>query len=145
MLNLLILKNNLIFFISVIIIAVISCVNIIDKSDDDNINELKKITWKADTLPLCWEKPESMPDGVQVGSYEVFFRNHLDSIAGWKLVRSGSVSIVQPELVVYHSEVGTGEFDFAVRAVFSDGQKSDFHTCLDSNASPKGPWYLSWQ
>lgn len=106
--------------------------------------KLNEVSLKSDTLQLLWDPPASTPTGTTAESYEVFFRVHASLDSGWSPLASGADAISQPPLLVLRSETGTGKFDFAVRAVFSDGEKSDFQSSLDPTTYNPGGWFLSW-
>jgi hypothetical protein len=98
----------------------------------------------GDTLTLTWDPPKGSPAGASIERYELFYRQHAATDSGWTFL-SGSVgAVAQPSRVVIKTEIGSGLFDFAVRSVFSNGEKSDFLTNLESSVYYRGGWYLSW-
>jgi hypothetical protein len=91
----------------------------------------------AEQFTLSWD-----PSSGDVAGYKVYFRIH--GSTEWVLlgnVPAGS----EPEMVVLHSTLGDGEYDFAVAAVDSSGHASSLASSLDTTADPSTGWYLQWQ
>jgi hypothetical protein len=91
----------------------------------------------AEQITLEWDPPAST-----VSSYEVYFRMH--GTENWQIIGSTS-EVSQPKYTILHSDVGNGDFDFAVVAVDSIAARSDYHTSLDDTARPDTGWYLIWR
>lgn len=94
------------------------------------------VTVSADQIVLLWDPPASAVD-----HYTVYFRIH--GTPDW-VVLGDAAADPQPQFTVKHSDVGDGEFDFAVVAVDASAQMSAYHTSLDNTASPETGWYVSW-
>jgi hypothetical protein len=91
----------------------------------------------ADQIVLQWDPPAS-----EVTKYLVSFRIHGES--NW--VPLGEVPAVPlPEFPVLYASLGEGDFDFAITAENSTGEKSNLHMSLDPTAQPPTGWYLHWK
>jgi hypothetical protein len=98
--------------------------------------KLEAITTNAEEITLEWDAPIAT-----AVSYDVYVRTHAGSV--WQVL--GSVGAMpQPEYTVLHSALGNGEYDFAIIAVNDEGDRSAYHTSLDSTAQPNTGWYLAW-
>lgn len=62
---------------------------------------------------------------------------------GWNLLVEIPAT-PHPALTIKHSDLGDGEYDFAVRAVNSNDVASSIHSSLDASANPFGGWYILW-
>ena len=102
-------------------------------------NAPKDILSEATQITLAWDPPAS--GASQVVSYTVSYRIHGTST--WNTLATVPAN-AQPTYTVLRSVVGTGSFDFAVAALYSDGVNSPLHTSLDPTADPTSGWYLSW-
>ncbi len=101
-----------------------------------DIQLTEMITITAGELTLEWDAPQNTVD-----HYTVYSRVHGSS--DWVVLTDVSGES-QPEYTIAHSAVGNGEFDFAVATVDSSGQRSAYHTSLDTTAEPQTGWYVSW-
>lgn len=105
-----------------------------------------EIVETADALTLAWERemadvPEGIPDGPSsVERYEVFYRRY--GQREW--IRLGVASRIRPRFTVSRNRLGYGEYEFAVRAIRTDGVTSNLHASTDYDAWPPGGWYLKW-
>lgn len=97
----------------------------------------------SETITLAWDPPAfQLPlPLLSYYVYQVYWRPHQKG--GWILLAEIPAT-PHPSLLVRHSDLGDGDFDFAVRLVESGGQVSILHTSLDSSAIPLGGWYLVW-
>lgn len=95
------------------------------------------------TITLAWDPPAVQPSFAPFApsSYRVYWRTHLGGV--WHLLAEVPAS-ASPSLLVRHSDLGDGAFDFAVRAINLRNAASRFHTSLDAEADPQGGWYLIW-
>lgn len=93
----------------------------------------------ATQVTVGWDPPSS--GALDVVSYVVSYRIH--GTTTWNKLATVSASS-QPSYVVQRSVIGSGSFDFAVAAVYSNGNASPLHTSLDPTADPTTGWYLSW-
>jgi hypothetical protein len=91
---------------------------------------------KADQVVLLWDAPIST-----ISKYIVSFRIHGET--NWTLLQE--VSAPTTELLVLYSQLGDGDFDFAVVAENSIGERSEIHSSLDETAEPSTGWYLHWK
>jgi len=96
--------------------------------------EMLRIT--SNELVLQWD---ASPDTVD--HYTVYSRVH--GSTGWAALADVSAE-PQPECTIGHSAMGNGDFDFAVVAVDSAGQRSTHHSSLDATAEPHTGWYVAW-
>jgi hypothetical protein len=91
----------------------------------------------ADQIVLQWDPPAS-----EVAKYSVSFRIHGD--ASW--VPLGEVpALPAPEFPVLYASLGDGDFDFAITAENTAGEKSNVHMSLDPTAQPPTGWFLRWR
>lgn len=96
-----------------------------------------EIRTSAERITLEWD-----PSASTVSSYELYFRIH--GTTDWRLLGS-TIAAARPEYTIQHSDMGNGEFDFAVAAVNGEGTRSDYHTSLDETATPDTGWYVIWR
>jgi hypothetical protein len=98
----------------------------------------------SESIDLVWASPVELPvlPGHAIIRYNVYVREH--GIGVWRQVGQASAS-VDPGIILHHSEIGNGEFDFGVSAVYEDGRESALHASFDASAEPAGGWYLVWQ
>ena len=78
---------------------------------------------------------------LAVATYRVYWRPHVSGV--WNLLVEIPAT-PHPALTIKHSDLGDGEYDFAVRAVDTNGGVSGFHSSLDASAIPFGGWYILW-
>jgi hypothetical protein len=91
----------------------------------------------ADQIVLQWDPPAS-----EVAKYIVSFRIHGD--ADW--VPLGEIPATPvPEFPVLYASLGDGDFDFAITAENTVGEKSNLHISLDPTAQPSSGWFLRWR
>ena len=91
----------------------------------------------ADQIVLQWDPPASA-----VAKYLVSFRIHGDT--SW--VPLGEVpALPAPEFPVLYTNLGDGDFDFAITAENAAGEKSNVHISLDPTAQPPSGWFLRWR
>jgi hypothetical protein len=105
-------------------------------------NTAAPIVYREESLTLEWDAPTVDFSGtLAIAGYQVYYRLHGQQ--AWTLLkevpaRSGS------QLLIHHSQLGDGLFDFAVNAVNALGQPSGKHSSLDTDAEPFGGWYVLW-
>ena len=114
-------------------------------------NWLKRITFgesmeilhKSYELTLAWDPPlTDIPNRpTEVAAYQIYYREHGTSY--WSFLGEVPAS-GHPEFSVDYERIGSGVFDFAVRAITVEGRVSPLHTSLDSNADPVSGWYVLW-
>ena len=93
----------------------------------------------ADQIILQWDAPAS-----EVAKYFVSFRIHGET--DWVQFPNGEIPATPlPEFPVLWTQVGDGDFDFAIVAENSVGEKSNVHISLDPTAQPPTGWYLHWK
>ena len=93
----------------------------------------------ADQIILQWDAPAS-----EVSKYLVSFRIHGET--DWVQFPNGEIPATPlPEFPVLWTQVGDGDFDFAIVAENSVGEKSNVHISLDPTAQPPTGWYLHWK
>ena len=91
----------------------------------------------ADQIILQWDPPASA-----VAKYFVSFRIHGDT--NW--IPLGEVPAVPLlEFPVLYTQLGEGDFDFAIVAENAAAEKSNVHISLDPTAQPPTGWYLHWK
>jgi hypothetical protein len=78
---------------------------------------------------------------LALSSYRIYWRQHGSGV--WNLLAEIPVT-PNPALSISHSELGNGDFDFAVSAVNMTGHESRLHSSLDASAIPFGGWYIVW-
>jgi len=100
------------------------------------------IVCQSDSIQILWDPPSNSGYGGNVVYYELFYRIHGD--IGWKLLEREIGISDLPGLYLRHESLGNGDFDFAVRSVSDNGNKSELHSSLDSTANPSSGWYLRW-
>ena len=101
-------------------------------------NEPVQIISKAGSITLEWDPPQL---DIFVESYKIYYRK--DNASGWVLIDE-IPSKENPRYRIYHSDLGNGFYDFAVRAVDKNGRGSLLHTSRDQNADPINGWTLFW-
>lgn len=107
-----------------------------DGGDTTDPNTYSVIRVSDPSFTLAWDASVD-----PVSSYTVHYRTHGE--ADWNLLgETGSGDIL--EFTVDETLLAYGEYDFAVQAVYSDGQASTYHTSLDGDAEPTSGWYLDW-
>jgi hypothetical protein len=89
----------------------------------------------AREVTLAWN---GVPAAV---SYRIHYRRH--GRRDWRLLDEVPAEPL-PQYTVRHESLGNGTFDFAVTAVYGDGEESELHTSLDPMAVPGRGWYLRW-
>ena len=94
-------------------------------------------------ITLEWDPPEvqfPLPP-LALSMYRIYWRQHLNG--GWNFLAEIPAT-PHPAFLIKHSDLGDGDFDFAVGLVNSGGSVSILHSSLDSTAVPLGGWYLVW-
>lgn len=105
-------------------------------SDSGTSGDAVAIAVAAESFMLAWD-----PATGDVSSYEVFYRSR--GTDSWTRLANVSASD-SPSYQVSSSELGFGSYEFAVRASYSAGDVSEYHTSLDSSAQPNSGWYIDW-
>jgi hypothetical protein len=105
--------------------------------------ESMQILQKSTKLTLAWDPPlTDIPNRpTEVATYQIYCREH--GTLYWRFLGEVSASR-HPEFTVDYERIGSGLFDFAVRAISVEGRASPLHTSLDSNADPVSGWYVLW-
>ncbi len=101
-------------------------------------NEPFQIISTSESLTLEWDSPQL---DLFLESYKIYYRK--DNASTWVLIDE-IPSNENPRYKIYHSDLGNGFYDFAVRSVDKNGQESSLHTSRDQNADPINGWYLFW-
>jgi hypothetical protein len=101
------------------------------------------ISVQSAAITLEWDPPalQFPSPPLSISAYRIFWRRHLSG--GWNFFAEIPVT-AHPTLAMKHSDLGDGEFDFAVCAVLANGRISELHSSLDAFAIPYGGWYLVW-
>jgi hypothetical protein len=107
-----------------------------DTSGTTDSNDTIAIAVAAASFTLAWD-----PSAQASSGYELYYRTHGQS--EWNLLGQVAESD-SPSITVSDADLPYGTYDFAVRAVESDGSYSAYHTSLDQTAEPDSGWYLSW-
>jgi hypothetical protein len=107
------------------------------------MGESMQILHKSMELTLAWDPPMTdIPNTpTEVEAYQIYYREH--GTAHWRILGEIPASR-HPEYTVDHQRLGSGLYDFAVRAITVDGRESALHTSLDNNADPVSGWYVLW-
>ena len=105
-------------------------------------HEPVQIVIKSEYIQLEWNPPSvNEKDVSPIISYIMYYRIH--GMKEWR--RLDLIPAEQnPTYTIYHSELGNGSYDFAVRAITSDNRVSNLHSSLDYAADPIGGWYIVW-
>ena len=105
-------------------------------------NEPAQIVIDSEYIQLEWDPPSvNEKDVSPIVSYRVYYRIH--GMTNWRLLDVIPAE-QNPTYTIYHSELGNGSYDFAVRAITSDNRVSNLHSSLDYAADPIGGWYIVW-
>jgi hypothetical protein len=96
------------------------------------------VTSSADQITLQWDPPAS-----EVAKYIVSFRIHGET--NWIPLLPEVPAVPAPEFTVLYAQLGDGDFDFAIAAENSVGERSNLHMSLDPTAQPPTGWYLHWK
>ena len=101
------------------------------------------IEFRSSILSLSWDAENTGIEGVSSATsrFDLFYRE-LGS-TGWIFLKSTPGS--QSSVSVMHRELGDGDFEFAVQAVYKNEKKSDLHGSTDFSAWPSGGWYVRWR
>ncbi len=124
-----IIKLLLVAFLILFCIIIIGC---------QYSNDPVQIISRTESITLEWDPPQL---DIFVESYKIYYKKNYASI--WVLIDE-IPSNENPRYKIYHSNLGNGFYDFAVRAVDKDGRESSLHTSRDQNADPINGWYLLW-
>ncbi len=101
------------------------------------------VLWTSESLILDWDPAaDTLPGMVETASYRVYYRAH--GAVSWVPLTEVSAG-GGPQLLIHHSQLGDGSYDFAVTAVDDVGQTSPLATSQDADAAPFGGWYLIWR
>ena len=104
--------------------------------------ESAQVVVDSEYITLEWDPPDVNKNiDSPVTAYRIYYRVH--EMQYWTLI--DVIPAEQyPKYKVYHSKLGNGVYDFAIRAVVSNGRISSLHSSLDLNADPLGGWYVVW-
>ncbi len=125
-----------------LVIIIIVFMSIVYLHSCQYLYEPTQIIFKSEYLVLEWDSPSvnSMSGFIPVKSYRVYYRKD-----GSSWVFLGEIPAEEkPRYTVYHSDLGDGLYEFAVRAVYENAQYSSLHISSDQNADPLGGWFLLW-
>ena len=108
-----------------------------------NFYEPMQILSHAEYIVLEWVPPSinEKSEFLNVESYMLYYRKVYNG--GWVFLGEAPPAKIL-NYTVYHSDLGDGLFEFAVRAVYSNTLKSSLHTSSDQYADPLGGWFLLW-
>jgi hypothetical protein len=96
----------------------------------------------SETITLEWNAPRyDLPDVLGTATYRLYYRPH--GTGSWTLLQEIPAAS-GPHLMLRHSQLGDGSFDFGVTAVNAFGEASPLHSSLDADARPFGGWYIIW-
>jgi hypothetical protein len=96
----------------------------------------------GETVTLEWDPPPyGVPGTDGALSYQVYYRPHASPT--WTLLLATPPG-ARPTITLERSRIGTGSFDFAVKAVNGIGESSALHQSEDADAYPPGGWYVIW-
>lgn len=109
-------------------------------------DEPLEVVIHGSSFTLHWDPPAGTGSSslLQLLSYELFYRPYPASFgSGWESLATvgGDDSL---RFAVSSDHLDPGRYEFAVRAVFSDGSESDYHRSTESTADPPTGWYLNW-
>lgn len=107
-----------------------------DDTEDNDGSDPVAVSVTDENFTLAWDPAEG-----DITGYEVFYRAHGNT--SWTQLDETGVSDT-PRYTVSSSELDYGTYEFAVRATISGGGTTEYHTSLDSTASPESGWYLDW-
>ena len=107
------------------------------------IYEPLRISVKSPELTIAWDPPVFNPPGgpTQVTGYRIYYCAYGSS--AWHELGEISAS-ENPSFTIKHSDVGNGNFVFAVGSLNAEGKLSQFHSSLDWEADPQTGWYVWW-
>ena len=124
-----IIKILLVAFLILFCIIIIGC---------QYSNDPVQIISRSESITLEWDPPQL---DFFMESYKIYYRKN--NAATWVLI--DEIPFVEnSRYKIYHSDLGNGFYDFAVRAVDKNGRESILHTSRDQNADPINGWYLFW-
>lgn len=124
------------FFLFVFILPVFFACNL-GLFEDSN-----QIIVNSDHITLAWDSPDiEEVQECSVTSYKIFYREH--STSKWTLLTE-KTDLSELSYRINHKDIGNGEYDFAVSAVYNDSVESSYHTSLDNTADPDTGWYILW-
>lgn len=138
-------KNNLKHFtISILLLLFIGCQNAEKQILLPPVYDNLMIVPKSDTATICW----NISNKDNIAAYELFYRSHTSNgiEQNWIILRTNLKHSDKLEAKIFRSELkaSASVFDFAVVAIDSQGNKSDYHISTDTTASPNCGWYLYW-
>lgn len=102
--------------------------------------EARQVEVKGQSITLAWDPPPAA-DRMGPASYEVYVAPV--GTTDWEFLAEVAASD-NPRYRVRHSEVGSGRWVFAVRAIMADDRMSEYHASVDATADPIGGWYVYW-
>lgn len=101
-----------------------------------------RIVATGDTLTLSWDADQSAWPGSP--SATEHFRVYVRPLGpgSWTFVRATQGFL--PRITIHRFELAAGDYEFAVQAVYNNGDRSTLHTSTDYSAWPPGGWYVQW-
>lgn len=100
-----------------------------------------QIVVNSDHITLSWDSPDTSSQESSVTSYKIFYREH--NTSKWSLLEE-KTDLSDLSYRINHKDLGNGEYDFAVSAVYNNSAESNYHTSLDVTANPNTGWYVLW-
>lgn len=103
-----------------------------------------EVTATGSSVTLGWDAPPAppIPNSPQaVTHYAVYYRPY--GTHGW--YELGETEGPETSYTISQDELDPGDYEFAVRSVRTDGERSAMHSSGDFDAHPTGGWYLNWE
>lgn len=98
-----------------------------------------EVTISGDQVTLAWDPPPS-----SVEAYRLYFRIH-DTAEWYTLSDEDLPAAPTPEYTLLHADIGSGMFDFGVKALDVEENESGMHISLETSAQPDSGWFLIWE
>ena len=99
--------------------------------------------YNKDALILAWDAEQTGIEGTlsATSHFDVYYRPYGKPV--WIFIKS--TPDFRNSISIMHDEVGDGDFEFAVQAVYNSERTSDMHGSSDFSAWPAGGWYIRWR
>jgi len=127
--------KNIKFFWFAVILPIFFACNLNDFEDSN------QIIVNSDHITLAWDSPDTSSQESSVTSYKIFYREHNSS--KWNLLTE-KTDLSNLSYRIDHKDMGNGEYDFAVSAIYNNSVESNYHSSLDVTANPNTGWYILW-
>lgn len=97
---------------------------------------------EEDSITLQWNKPTAT-DRV-ISGYKCLYRIH--KTGTWIPLNKIITVSDSPWVTIYRKELVSNDsfFDFAVKAIFQDGDSSELNVSTDSLSIPADGWFIKW-